>query len=41
MTSEGTPQRRGYVMKDWFVPPIVIPSAIVVALAIYAVFRFL
>jgi hypothetical protein len=26
-------------MKDWFVPPIVIPSALVVALVIYAMFR--
>jgi hypothetical protein len=26
-------------MKDWFVPPIVIPSVLVVALVIYAMFR--
>jgi hypothetical protein len=28
-------------MKDWFVPPIVIPFVLVVALVAYALIRFL
>ena len=28
-------------MKEWFIPPVVIPGALVVALAIYGVFRVL
>ena len=32
---------RGDAMKDWFVPPIIIPFVLVVTLVAYALFRML